>query len=126
MNIKTIKLREIFVVIFIVLGVLAFLFEKQFEPKYYFANAAAEGYNDDISVEVKAYKKKNGDIRFVTINYRHSDTDEIAVPAISSMIGQIMSLQNLDLVDTVAGATFSTEGFLQAVKDTEEQIKSQD
>ncbi len=71
-----------------------------------------EGYNGDIIVEVTRDGDKITAIEVVD----HSDTPGIAKRAISRVTGAIIEAQSTD-VDTVAGATYTSEGIIQAVED---------
>lgn len=123
---KNFRLREYLVIIFLVLGIIAFVFERKFEPKYYTATAAAEGYTDDVNVTVTAYKKSNGDLRIVDIVFTHSDTEAIVNPALSDMVQSIYNRQDISKLDTIAGVTYSSQGFIDAIKIAVETIKNID
>ena len=58
MNFKDFGLREWLVIIFITLGLAAFVFEDYFKPKIYEAEGVGIGYIGDITLKVKAYKKR--------------------------------------------------------------------
>lgn len=71
-----------------------------------------DGYLDDIIVEVE----KDGDIiTNIWVTY-YGDTKTIAEPAFEELKEAIISSQNTD-VDMVAGATWTSEGYVEAVKD---------
>ncbi len=115
------KVREYLVIAFIIVGILCLVFERKFDPTYYTVTGIGDGYVEDIELDVKAYKKKNGDIRVVSIDIRHHDTNFIADPAFSHLTEQIFSQQKHSL-DVVAGATSSSLGFIEAYDDALEQI----
>ena len=70
-----------------------------------------DGYLDDIVVEVE----KDGDeITDIWVTY-HGDTKAIAEPAFEELKDAIISSQSTD-VDMVAGATWTSEGYIEAVK----------
>lgn len=121
MNLKELKFREWAVIIFIILGLLALIFEKQFSPKIYEAIGEAEGFSGKISVSIKAYKKGE-DVRIKEINVSHSDTEAIANPAIDELKNLVLTKQNTDF-DNVAGATFTSNGFKEALNSAIENIK---
>ena len=85
MNFKDFGLREWLVIIFIILGLAAFVFEDYFKPKIYEAEGVGIGYNDDITLKVKAYKKKDKTIRVTEIEVKHGDTDEIGGVALQKI-----------------------------------------
>lgn len=71
-----------------------------------------DGYLDDIVVEVE----RDGDeITDIWVTY-HGDTEAIAEPAFEELKEAIISSQSTD-VDMVAGATWTSEGYVEAVKD---------
>lgn len=123
MNLKNLGIREWLIVIFIALGLVALALEDRFKPTILEANGSAEGFNGDVALDVKAYKKSNGEIRVTEINVVHEDTEEIAGPAISKLKDHILSTQRFDL-DMVAGASYTSEAFIDAFDQAIEQIKS--
>lgn len=71
-----------------------------------------EGYLDDIVVEIE----KTGDkITNIWVTY-HGDTEAIAKPAFEELTARVIENQHTD-VDMIAGATWTSEGFLEAVED---------
>lgn len=119
---KNLGFKEWLVVIFIVLGLAALAFEDKFKPTILEASAVSEGFNDEIKVDIKAYKKSNGEIRIIEINVEHTDTEAIAGPAIAKFKEGILSTQRLEL-DLIAGASYTSEGFIDAFNQAIEQIK---
>ena len=125
MNFKDFGLREWLVIIFIILGLAAFVFEDYFKPKIYEAEGVGIGYNDDITLKVKAYKKKDKTIRVTEIEVKHGDTDEIGGVALQKLVDDVKAKQRFDDTDMVAGATFSSEGFKEALDTAIEDIRNQ-
>ena len=70
----------------------------------------AEGYGGPINVEVRM---KDGEIVAVIV-LDHSETDGIADPAINNIPEAMVEANSAD-VDTVSGATFTSEGIIAAV-----------
>ena len=79
MNFKNFGIREWLVIAFISIGLLAFAFEDKFKPKIYEAEGTGIGYNGDITLKVKAYKKKDKSLRVTEIQVEHGDTDVVFV-----------------------------------------------
>lgn len=80
-----------------------------------------DGYLDDVIVEVE----KTGDkITNIWVTY-HGDTESIANPAFEELVAAVLDKQNTD-VDMVAGATWSSEGFVEAVENALESIKARE
>lgn len=71
-----------------------------------------EGYNGDIVVEVT----RDGDTITAVEVVDHADTPRIARRAISTVTENIIEAQSAD-VDTVAGATYTSEGIIEATKE---------
>lgn len=71
---------------------------------------SAQGFKEDIKVSVEL---NNGKI--VAIQTEHKDTKRIAGPAIEKLTKDVITAQNTN-VDDVAGATYTSQGFKQAVK----------
>lgn len=71
-----------------------------------------EGYNGDIVVEVT----RDGDTITAIEVVDHADTPRISRRAFSNVTESIIDTQSTD-VDTVAGATYSSEGLIEAVND---------
>ena len=114
------------VIIFIILGLAAFVFEDYFKPKIYEAEGVGIGYIGDITLKVKAYKKKDKTIRVTEIEVEHGDTDEIGGVALQKLVDDIKAKQRFDDIDMVAGATFSSEGFKEALDIAIDDIRNQE
>ena len=106
MNFKDFGIREWLVIIFIVLGLAAFAFEDIFKPKIYYAEGTGIGYNDDITLKVSAYKKKDKTIRVIDIEVEHADTHEIGGVCCTKLVDDIKARQKFEDFDFVAGANF--------------------
>ena len=126
MNFKDFGLREWLVIIFITLGLAAFVFEDYFKPKIYEAEGVGIGYIGDITLKVKAYKKKDKTIRVTEIEVGHGDTDEIGGVALQKLVDEVKAKQRFDDIDMVTGATFSSEGFKEALDTAIEDIRNQE
>ena len=126
MNFKDFGIREWLVVVFIILGLAAFAFEDIFKPKIYQAEGTGIGYNDDITLKVSAYKKKDKTIRVTNIEVEHADTDEIGGVAVQKLVDDIKARQKFEDFDFVAGATFTSEGFKEALDMAIDDIKNQE
>lgn len=126
MNFKEFGIREWLVIVFIILGLAAFAFEDIFKPKIYQAEGSGIGYNDDITLKVSAYKKKDKTIRVTNIEVEHADTDEIGGVAVQKLVDDIKARQKFEDFDFVAGATFTSEGFKEALAMAIDDIKNQE
>ena len=126
MNFKDFGIREWLVVVFIILGLAAFAFEDIFKPKIYQAEEIGIGYIGDITLKVSAYKKKDKTIRVTDIQVEHADTDEIGGVAVQKLVDDIKARQKFEDFDFVAGATFTSEGFKEALTMAIDDIKNQE
>ncbi|MDC7955933.1 FMN-binding protein [Fusobacterium simiae] len=124
MTLKDLRLREWLVIIFIGLGLLAFAFEDVFKPKIYQAEGTGVGYIDDITLKVSAYKKGEK-IRVTEIEVEHADTDEIGGVAIQKLVDDVKARQKFGEIDAIAGATFTSEGFKEALNIAIDDIRNQ-
>lgn len=70
------------------------------------------GYKDDITVSVETEGDKIVAIKVISMK----DTKRIAEPAIEKLTAEIIAKQSVE-VDSVAGATYTSEGFKEAVAD---------
>ncbi len=82
--------------------------EALYEPGTY--TAVAAGYNDDIEVEVTVDENEITAIEVL----EHAETEDIAEPAFEDLTQAVLESQSTD-VDTISGATGSSEGFLAAI-----------
>ena len=126
MNFKDFEIREWLVIVFIILGLAAFAFEDIFKPKIYQAEGTGIGYIGDITLKVSAYKKKDKTIRVTDIQVEHADTDEIGGVAIQKLVDDIKARQKFEDFDFVAGATFTSEGFKEALTMAIDDIRNQE
>ena len=90
------------------------------------AEGTGIGYAGDITLKVKAYKKKDKSLRVTEIQVIHEDTDVIGGVCCTKLVDDIKARQRLDKIDMVAGATFSSEGFIEAFTAAIEDIKNQE
>ena len=115
MESKVEKIRKYCVIGFIVVG-LACIFVKKYV-------GTAEGFDSEVKVEILAKKNSKGELRITEIVCTHGDTEAIAGPAVESLIATIKSTQDIESLDTVAGATYTSEGFIDAMKNACSKIK---
>lgn len=116
-------MRKILVCAFIAAGLLGIIYEKmdaQKNPPMEY-RGVGDGYNDDINVIIKAKRNSKGQVRYSEIRVEHDDTPAIAGPALDELISKAMEKQT-DNLDIVAGATYSSEGFIHALKAATEQV----
>ena len=126
MNFKDFGIREWLVIAFISIGLLAFAFEDKFKPKIYEAEGTGIGYNDDITLKVSAYKKSDKTIRVTNLEVKHADTDEIGGVCCTKLVEYIKAKQRFEDFDFVAGATFTSEGFKEALTMAIDDIRNQE
>lgn len=108
------KIRKYCVIGFIIVGLACIFVEKANGPKLY--TGVGDGFDSEITVEIMAKKNSKGELRISDIKYTHGDTEAIAGPALDELVTKVKNTQSID-VDVVAGATYSSEGFIQALND---------
>ena len=118
------KIRKILISSFIIFGLLGLVYEgiekRNNPPKEY--KGEGDGFNDYIYVTIKAKRNSKGEIRYSEIKVKQDDTPAIAGPALDELIGKAMQKQTANL-DIVAGATYTSEGFIQALKNASEKVE---
>lgn len=113
------KIRKTIVIAFIVVGLLSIFLE----PKVMTYTGTGEGFDSKITAIIKAYKTRSGEVRVIDITLKHGDTEAIATPALDKISGQLKNTQNIEKVDMVAGATYSSIGAIDALKDAINKVK---
>ena len=108
------KIRKYCVIGFIIVGLACIFVEKANGPKLY--TGVGDGFDSEITVEIMAKKNSKGELRISDIKYTHGDTEAIAGPALDELVTKVKNTQSID-IDVVAGATYSSEGFIQALND---------
>lgn len=114
------KIGKYCVIGFIALGLACIFVEKANAPKVY--SGVGAGFDSDIEIEILAKKNSKGELRISEIKCIHGDTDAIAGPAIDNLISTVKNKQTIEL-DTVSGATYTSEGFIEALHDACSKIK---
>jgi len=114
------KIRKYCVIAFIAVGLAALVMEKINAPEVY--EGQGEGFSDTIVVQVAA-KKENGKLKVYDVKYQHGDTDEIATPAIEELIAKLKETHDASTLDAVSGASYTSEGFIEAVNDALSKVK---
>ena len=117
------NLKSLMAISFAVLSLGSFAADKVYE-----ATAEAKGYNEDgvpIVLTVKAIKK-DGKVVVTDIVAKHQETDKIGGIAITQLIEEVKTKQNYNKLDSVAGATFTSEGFKEALTMAIDDIKNQE
>lgn len=118
------KFRKIAVVAFVLAGVFAYASEQnrvKTLPKY---KGEGDGLYDILTVEITVDKNRKGEPRITDIVVEHVDTPEIAGPAVESLKKQILAKQttNMEEIEGVAGATFTSDGVKMALEAALAQI----
>ncbi len=115
------KIRKYCVIGFIIVGLACIFVEKAQGPKKYVGTA--EGFDSEVRVEILAKKNGKGELRITDIICTHGDTEAIAGPAVETLIATIKSTQDIESLDSITGATYTSEGFIDAMKDACSKIK---
>ncbi|MCJ8342021.1 MAG: FMN-binding protein [Cetobacterium sp.] len=96
-------MKKVLIMLTLVLGVSAFAQTKE---------GVGYGYKDDIKVAVEMDGDKIKDIKVLA----NQDTPKISEPAIEELTKKIIETQSVEVED-IAGATYTSEGFKEAVQD---------
>ena len=118
MNVE--KIRKYCVIAFIVVGLAALVVDKMNAPELY--EGEGEGFADTIKVQIAA-KKESGKVKILDVKYEHGDTDAVATPAIEELISKLKETHDPDSLDIISGASYTSEGFIDAVNDAVSKIK---
>jgi len=116
-NSKVLSLVFIFILSIALVFTFAACGEKQAtsetkQPASEVKTGTAKGFGGDIKVSVTV---ENGKITELTVD-APSETAEIGGKAIPDITNAIIAKGSVDGVDTVAGATYTSEGVINAVK----------
>ncbi|MGL4687492.1 MAG: FMN-binding protein [Fusobacteriaceae bacterium] len=114
------KFRKICVLIFILIGIIFLGKEKFREEEFY--SGVGEGYYEDVNVELTATRNRKGEIRIGKLYIVTNDTPAIGGAAAEKLKEEILSSQNMAEIDVLAGATQTSEGIIEAVKDALSKI----
>ncbi len=112
------KFLAIFTVLVMVLTFTACGGSKYKEGSY---EGEAKGYSPDKNIKVNVAVDADGKISEVKV-VDHAETDEIGGTALETLSKAVVEKNSAD-VDTIAGATVTTDGFKAAVKAALEQAK---
>lgn len=115
------KVRKICVIAFIVAGLAAMVVEKINAPKVY--RGEGDGFADLVIVEVAAKKDSNGNIKVYDVKATHSDTEAIANPALDILKAKLEETSDPSKLDLVSGASYSSQGFIDAAQDALSKVK---
>ncbi|SJZ51623.1 FMN-binding domain-containing protein [Cetobacterium ceti] len=96
-------MKKVLIMLTLILGVSAFAQTKE---------GVGYGYKDDIKVAVEMDGDKIKDIKVLA----NQDTPKISEPAIEELTKKIIETQSVEVED-IAGATYTSEGFKEAVQD---------
>ncbi len=114
------KIRKICVLIFIFTGIVLLGAEKLKKEVVY--TGVGEGFYEDVNVSLTVNKNRKGELRIEKLNIETKDTPAIGGTAAEKMREEILSKQNIDEVDIISGATITSEGVIEAVKDALSKI----
>lgn len=102
-------------------AIVGFVMLQSNAPKVY--EGLGEGFNSEIKIKASIYKNAKKELRFAKIEVEHGDTPAIADPAMQAMVEKVMQAQSLD-VELVAGASYSSGCFLEALKDAVSKVEN--
>lgn len=109
-------IRKVAVTSFICIGIFAGIYERVTAlPEY---EGRGQGFLGEVSVKITMDGKE---IRNIMVT-GHGDTPEIAQRAIDKIIPEIIIKQSVE-VDDIGGATFTSRGIKEAVREARERAK---
>lgn len=115
------NIRKALVSLFILVGLGGIYYESS-KPAPVVYEGSGEGYNDGITVKITAKRNSKNEVRILTVETMNEDTPAIAGPALEKLISQTLVKQSYE-VDTVAGATYTSEGYKEGLKKAIEAVK---
>lgn len=83
-----------------------------------------DGFEDDIKVVISATTNRKGELRISNIEIDWKDTPEIAGPAVEKLKAEVMRKQSAE-IDVVSGATYTSEGVIEALGIAVEKAKEE-
>ena len=121
-KIKNIKCKIVrpLVILFILLG--AFFAASEFFNKPKFYEGTGEGFEDEIKVTISAIVNKKGEIIINSMDVVHEETPAIGGAAIDMCKNNLMH-HGYHRIDTIAGATYTSEGVQEAVDNAVAEFK---
>ncbi len=100
--------RKWVVVVFIVVGVLFWIYEVN-KPGPRTVEGVGQGYGGDIVVKLDVIPESGGKYKIVGVDIQHNETPFIGGVAIDSLKEEILRNQN-KILDEVVGATVTRDG----------------
>lgn len=108
------------VILFILLGVFFAVSECFNKPKFYVGTG--EGFEDEIKITISAIVNKKGEIIINSMDVVHEETPAIGGAAIDMCKNNLMH-HGYHRIDTIAGATYTSEGVQEAVDNAVAEFK---
>lgn len=110
-NIKE-KIVKPLVFLFIIVGLGLGISENLKKPKFY--EGTGEGFENEIKVTISAIVNKKGEVIIKSIDTVHEETPAFGGVAIDTFKGKLIN-HAYSKPDTIAGATYTSNGFREAV-----------
>ena len=114
------KIVKPLVILFILIGVFFVASEFLNKPKFYVGTG--EGFENEIQVTISAIVNKKGEIIIQTMDVVHEETPAIGGAAIDMCKNSLIH-HGYHKFDTVAGATYTSEGIRDAVDNAVTEFK---
>ncbi len=102
------KLSLLLIPILILFGCSA---KGKYKPGTY--EASATGYNEEVPITLSVQINDEGDIENVLV-HKQDEAPELGGLALDTLVGYAIE-ENSSEIDTVTGATLTSEGFIQAL-----------
>ncbi|AOR58076.1 FMN-binding protein [Pectobacterium parmentieri] len=89
----------------------------QYRDGTYIGKAQGKAAEIEVTVSIKEGKIANAEV------LKHGDTEAMMLSATDEIVPELLEKQDIDKVDAVTGATLSSQGVINAVKQALEQAK---
>lgn len=114
------SIRKKSVIGFLCLGLILAVVDAN-KPEPLAVEGIGKSYNGDLKISIKV-KEKGDTFKILGVDVDHKDTPPIADPAIEALKTQTIIKQHHKL-DSVAGATYTSNGYMEALKNAIDNIK---
>ena len=114
------KIVKPLVFLFIIVGIGFGVSEALKKPVFY--QGIGEGFENEIKVTISAIVNKKGEIIIKSIDAVHEETPSFGGVAIDTFKGKLINHPFIK-PDTIAGATYTSDGFNEAMNDAISKFK---
>lgn len=116
------KVGKIGIILLMIAGAVLIIMEKMNPPKVY--EGVGDGFEGQIVTSMTMVKNSKGEVIIKSIDVKHNETESIGGVAIKQMTGKLLD-KPFKGVDGVAGATYSSQGFIKGVDEGINKFKAE-